>query len=242
VNTDPLVSSKDQQTEVFLRDFIRPFPNISHLEVDYTMLEVDDPRIKERLEALPVSDHGDFDAQDPVTGSLGEEKSILGDSSDGRSSDKGSKDSSTDDFDAGDFSFSDFLTEEAYVDGVVAASTVMSLQLRVSAPRKRLDSEGPEHGFGSWTLKQHTLLFRQLKQLDMSSVCNVHITYDFENLTVSGGSILGNFLNDLGTQVWPQLKTLKVCITYKLDPIGSSYDWGETEAVSGRSVTFVRRS
>lgn len=53
VNTDPTVSSKDRENAICFEDFVRPFPNLAHLEIDYTVLEDDDARIKEKLAEIP---------------------------------------------------------------------------------------------------------------------------------------------------------------------------------------------
>jgi hypothetical protein len=216
VNTDPLVSSKDRQSELFLRDFIRPFPNISRLEIDYTMLKLNDPRIQDQLLALPDPDHSDFGGSDDDSEESGSEESstegsIAEESSTEESSteEPSTKSRTTDPIAEG------FLSEEAGIVESAKDSTVVTFQLKVSVPRHRRSKKLPYHGFGSWNLKQHSLLFQQV---NMANLCHVHLSYDFENLTNSHGSIMPCMLADVGKQVWPCLKTLKICITYEVDP------------------------
>jgi hypothetical protein len=215
VNTDPLVSPKDRQSEIFLRDFIRPFPNLTRLEIDYTMLKLNDPRIQRQLLALPNPEHSDFDGRNDIP----EISSVEEPRTESRT---------------GDCNAEQSLGEEAGVVVSGTASTVVSFQLKVSAPRHRRSKKLPYHGFGSWHLKQHSLLF---EQVHLTNLRHVHLTYDFENLTNSDGSITRYMLGDVGMQVWPHLKTLKICITYEVD--SRSVDFIEQGAVSGCLMFFA---
>lgn len=198
------------------------------------MLKLDDPRIKEQLLPLPTPDHSYFGGNDDV--------------SDESSSEDSSEESSTESR-TGVPVAEAFLNEEAAVVNsgtnstvVVAESggnpTIVTFQLKVSVPRYRRNKRIAYHGFGSWNLKQHSLLFQQVNMANLCHVTHVHITYDFENLSNSHGSILPCMLADIGKQVWPYLKTLKICITYEVDL--RFPNWSSSDPVSKLSVSSHR--
>lgn len=57
MNEDPTVSSRDRQTAIAILDFVRPFPNLTRLEIDHTLLgkrKVKDARIAEVLAGVQV--------------------------------------------------------------------------------------------------------------------------------------------------------------------------------------------
>jgi hypothetical protein len=201
-------------------------------------LKLNDPRIQEQLLALPDPDHSDFGGVDDDS-----EESSLEDRLEEFGAEESSTEESSTEARTGDSIAEEFLHVEAAVvesapdPTVVVAesgtdSTVVTFQLKVSVPRHRRSKKLPYHGFGSWNLKQHSLLFQQV---DMTNLRHVHLSYDFENLTNSHGSIMCCMLADVGMQVWPRLKTLKICITYEVD--SRFAHWSRRDQVSSGFVS-----
>jgi hypothetical protein len=230
VNTDPLVSSKDRQSELLLRDFISPFPNISRLEVDYTMLEPpDDARIKEQLDAMPWSE--DMQASDfRQTGSIEESRMAANVTSHGRIRKSDRQESSIEASDITGPCKMEPRTAKPGAGHSLTAFNLESFQLKVSAQHRKFKEEDLERGLMWWHLKQHHLLFCEL---DMPNLRHVHITYDFDSANSSRGQVVSDMLSKVGMQVWPLLETLRICLVCELDREELHPEDEEPPAVSG---------
>lgn len=235
---EPLATLTDCQN-TFLQDLVSPFINLFRLEVDYTVLEPDDSRIKGDAfydpEYLRPGDFrgkgfcGDGDSScgtsgiqnsddaEPLTRELGTKGPLVklsgheGSNADLSGTFKfGAQDSSADNANADE---SD--NDECGLLHLLTTCTVVSFQLKVSVPRAKMTPEGPHRGYGYSALKQHHMI---LQQVYMPNLRHVHLTYDFESSNFSDNAVIGDMLSKVGMQVWPELQTLKVCATYEVDP------------------------
>jgi hypothetical protein len=198
VNVDPTVSTRDRKTAISFSDFLRPLSNLTRLEIDYTVLEARDRRVKgvlrgvkfceteptaEELEEGDSSIKGELlrDLQSPRvvewdTGSVFPVTEPLTDQQllqDGSTS-----------WDAGSTHEGD--APDASMQGKIIASTIESCHIKMSDKYVHWSDGGPSGGLWGDAIRQLKMV---LEQVQMPNLRHLHVSWDYDFVGETTGGL-----------------------------------------------------
>jgi hypothetical protein len=230
VDDDPTASSEDRQTTISMPDLLRPFPNLTRLEIDHTVLDTKDPRISWMLHGVrnPVNlfeegstcadDNTSTDGSSVDTAHSAPDSESAAETAAGRLSmdDRSSieSDALTETCDCRKHRARNDLMRTSYT-----ASTIESCHIRM------LDKHA------HWTEENSVGLYHPavgqvgliLQQVHMPNLRHLHITWDFDLVDeYSGGEVLQHLAYTIGALELRTLEEIKFCVQMHVG-LGNNY-------------------